>query len=299
MTRNIIAALLGKVVPAALTLGALPVIAKDLGIAQFGLVAFYVVLQAIFQSFDFGATQTYTRELSRQRTMSASNGHLQTLTMTLEVLLIAVLVVVVVFFLFIGDDLVVAWLNIDAGHRLGSMRAIHLMGAALGLNYFILIYQGGLYGFEQIGTAAAISCVSAVLRTLGSIFVLRTFSSSVEVYFLWLTITNVLQALITRIALQRHLGPAAQERRFDGKLLRSLWRFSLAVGVLNILSVVATQADRIYLSKTVSLASLGYYALALQLAAIPTFLVLPVKDVLFPRFTNLLGTGDKAELGRL
>jgi len=105
-------------VPAALTLGALPVIAKDLGIAQFGLVAFYVVLQAIFQSFDFGATQTYTRELSRQRTMSASNGHLQTLTMTLEVLLIAVLVVVVVFFLFIGDDLVVAWLNIDAGHRL-------------------------------------------------------------------------------------------------------------------------------------------------------------------------------------
>jgi len=86
---------------------------------------------------------------------------------------------------------------------------------------------------------------------------------------------------------------------FDWQALKKVWRFSAGMGGIALSGLVLSQADKIILSKMVDLPSFGHYMLATTVAGSLYILVTPLFNVLYPRFSALVATGETEKLAEL
>ena len=85
--------------------------------------------------------------------------------------------------------------------------------------------------------------------------------------------------------------------RFDE--LRRIWRFSAGLGTIAVTGVFLAQFDKVLLSRMVELGAYGRYMLATMLASGLYLLVTPVFNVLYPRFSTLVASGETERLTEL
>ena len=88
MTRyksNLFANFAGAGVAALLQLAFIPFYIKFLGIEAYGLIGFYIMLQAVLQVLDLGLGPTMNREMARYSVLPDKAGEARDFTRTLEI----------------------------------------------------------------------------------------------------------------------------------------------------------------------------------------------------------------------
>jgi len=80
----------------------------------------------------------------------------------------------------------------------------------------------------------------------------------------------------------------------DGSQLRRIWRFSAGVTAITIAGMVLGQLDKVVLSKMLSLAEYGQYMIAFALAGTLYLFSGPVFNAVYPRFSSLVRSGERA-----
>ncbi len=110
----------------------------------------------------------------------------------------------------------------------------------------------------------------------------------------WAVVGGGLAIEVTRVVLSHVYLPGIRHRfELDRDALDSLFRFGRWILVSTVLTFLAGPADRLVFGKLVSLAMLGVYGIASNLAAIPTDAALKIgAAVVFPTFSRIVGRPD-------
>lgn len=296
LRHNVIANFGGQAWGLLMSLAFVPVYIRVLGIEAYGLIGFFLSLQAFFLVLDMGLAATVNRELARTiHTPDASDGK-RDLVRTLEWVYWPTGLLIACAVYILGEPIARHWLNPVS---LGTERAAHaiaLMGLAAGLQWPFGLYSGGLRGLERQVALNGLSVVFATFRSVGAVAVILFYSPTLSAFLWWQALAGALQTLACGGLLWRLLPRGTRHASFNLTRLIAQRRFALGMSGIVAVSFLLTQSDRLILSSLLSLKAFGYYTLAATVAFAMSAVVAPFFNALYPRFSRLVAEGERKRL---
>ena len=296
---NILSNYAGQIWMAVMAVAFLPLYIHILGMEAFGLVGLMLSFQSLSQLFDFGIGGAANRELSRRAHAASLADGARDLVYTSQVA-IWLLAAMVVSVIWLCSGLMAEhWLHLHSVGRNEATRAIAIMGIAIALLWPSAFYSNCLSGLERQPALNVINAVFATLRGAGALAVLWWVSPTLDAFLWWYAIVGAGQSLATAIAVWQALPRGQRPAHWAHHELHDSRRFAGGLFAIGVLAMGLTQLDRLSLATLRPLAELGYYTLALSVAAGLSRMVLPMFNALYPRFSRLVVTGNQAALREL
>jgi O-antigen/teichoic acid export membrane protein len=299
--RNLVANVAGKAWTALLGVLFIPVFVGLLGIESYGLIGIFVSISALLSVFDMGLSPTLSRELARLSVSSTAEAARESrdLARTYEVLFWGAGALIGALWIALSPVVSSHWLPPSGLPHETVTRALMLMGLVIAMVWPSAIYDGGLTGLQRLIPLNATRIVVATFQNAAGALLLWLVTRSVLLYFGWLILITLAQTLALRFWLWRSI-PSGPGGSFRPELVWKHARFAAGMTGITVTSIILTQADKIVLSRALTLDHFGYYTLASSVAMTLTFIVTPVFSALFPRFAQELAAGaDDVRLSTL
>jgi O-antigen/teichoic acid export membrane protein len=297
---NILANYAGQIWMALMGVVFIPLYIKALGMEAFGLVGLMLSIQALSMLFDLGMGGVLNRELAR-RVHDARVVHtLGDLVRTFEWLVWPIALMIVVAVWLASGPLANHWLRPEHLSRAATAHAIAIMGLAVALQWPSSFYANGLSGLERQPALNLINAGFATLRGAGVLVVLYRISPTISAFMWWYAAMGACQSLVSAATLWRMLPTDPQRRAaFRAEELRAAGRFASGLVVIMALAIMLSQLDRIVISAMLPLAELGYFSLAMSVAAGMGRMIQPMFNALYPRYSRLVSLGQRDALTHL
>jgi O-antigen/teichoic acid export membrane protein len=296
---NLAANFAGRIWGALIGIVFVPIYVRYLGIESYGLVGFFVALQATAQVLDFGLAATLNRELARLSALPDRRGEARDFVRTLEVGYWSVGGFLALGTWALAPLLAAQWIQAGSLPLVTVENAVRAMAVVLGLQWPLGIYYGGLMGLQRQASANALRIGMTTLAAVGAAVMLARISPDIGTFFLWQGIAAAGHLALAVTLLWRTLPASDHRPRFSWSMLRGSWKFAAGMTGITITAVIATQLDKVLLSGLLSLEMFGYYSLASVLAGGLRIVSAPMFDALFPRFSSLIALGDEPSLQTL
>jgi O-antigen/teichoic acid export membrane protein len=280
-------------------LACIPLYIRFMGIEAYGLIGFYLMLQAMLQVLDLGISPTMNREMARYSVQPEKAGEARDLVRTLEVGYWLVGFTVGAALLAEAPWLATHWIKASTIPVSTVRQALALMAVLTALQWPVSFYQGGLLGLHKQVSFNLIKIISSTASNGGAVLVLCLVSPTVQAFFLWLVATNAIMIVLWTTLLWKGLPSAVGPARFDFHLLRKIGRFAAGMSGITAAGLILTQSDKIVLSRIFSLKVFGYYVVAGMFGAGLSMIALSMFNVIYPRFSTLVARGDEQALVRL
>lgn len=259
--RNILANAVGGSVAILLNLLVTPFLIRILGAEAYGLLGLIASLQVMFGVLDLGLSTTIVREIAGD----VSPGHESSRSLVQTMATIYWLVAALLGGgLFLGSGWVVEhWLHLQSLSPTEARFGIQILALSIGLRWPVAFYGGVITGLQDLARFNAIKIISAVVRLGGGLGVLLV-RRDLTVYLWWIAFSALLEVALYAYSCFRVLPGLPASPKLDMRGLSCIWRFSLSMNMISVLSLVFTQADRVLISRLRPLSELGYYSLAVN-----------------------------------
>jgi O-antigen/teichoic acid export membrane protein len=273
-------------------LACIPAYIKLMGIESYGLIGFYLVLQAMLQVLDLGLSPTINREMARYSVQPAKANDARDLVRTLEIGYWLIGLLIGAGIMIASPWLSVHWIGASAIPVRKVMLAVMLMGMLAFFQWPVSFYQGGLMGLRQQVLMNILKVVAVTLSNAGGVLILWRVSPTIQALLLWQVGIGALLVTALAICFWRSLPKSTRAARFDLTSARSVWRFAAGMTGIGVITLVMTQTDKLLVSKLFTLKTFGYYALAWSVANGPLIISSCVFSVAFPRLSALVSAED-------
>ncbi|MDP2073009.1 lipopolysaccharide biosynthesis protein [Hydrogenophaga sp.] len=276
---------------------AIPFYLQYLGVEAYGLIGVFVTTQALLQLLDMGMAPTISREVARASEagdLRQAGRLLHTLAVVYWVVAAAIALVLITLAPLIASH----WLRPQQLSPDTISQAVMWMGVVVACRWPIGLYQGALIGAQRLTVSSAINMVMVTVGNGGAVAVLAFVSPTIEAFFLWQACVGFAHAMTMRIAAWRIVGKVA-DNRFDLNQLKRVWRFTAGMSAVGITALVFTQLDKVILSRMLELGDFGQYMLATVVVSGLYVLISPIFNVIFPRFSALVASGETGKLTEL
>lgn len=296
---NLIANFLGKGWTAIMGLGFVPLYIKFMGIEAYGLVGFSATIQALSSLLDMGLSSTLNRELAILSSQEGKQQDSRDLVRTLEIIYWGITFVICLSVFIISPFLADSWIKSQELSKESVQAAIALMGLVIGFQFPFSLYSGGLLGLQRQVLLNGIIITMSTLRGVGMILILWLVSPTIQAFFLWQAFVSLLQTLVTLVFLWRSLPSSQRKPYFRKDLWLGIWRFSVGMTGISLVSLILMQTDKILLSKILTLEDFGYYNLAGTVASGVTIVIAPIFTSVFPEFSELVSRKEEDKITAL
>ena len=276
-----------------------PLYIHVLGIEAFGLVGLMLSIQTLSTLLDLGMGGLLNREISRRVHDAAAAAGIRDLVRTLESLVWPISLVIAATIWLASGLLANHWLHPQQLSREETAHAIAVMGLAVALVWPSTFYANGLSGLERQPALNLINAVFATLRGAGVLAVLHWISPTITAFMWWYAAMGAGQSLMSALVLWRHLPASGRPARFRSAEIRAAGRFAGGLLMIGALSISVMQFDRIVVSAMLPLAELGYFSLALSVAAAVGRMIQPMFNALYPRYSRLVARQEHRALTEL
>lgn len=297
MGQNLLAGLANSVWTALIGLAVVPLYLKYLGIEAYGLIGFFVTTQALLQLLDMGLAPTINREVARH-SASGNLNEAGNLLHTLAVVYWCMAGVIALSLVALAPLIAGYWLQSNHLSQQTVEHAVMLMGLVVACRWPIGLYQGALIGAQRLTVSSGVSITMVTFGNLGAVVVLAFVSPTIEAFFIWQACVGLVYAATMRWAAWRVIG-RLKVIRFDIDKLKQIWRFSASMSGIALSGLMFTQLDKIILSKMLRLNEFAHYMLATVIVSGLYVLIMPMFNVVYPRMSALVVTGDTAKLSDL
>jgi len=294
--RNVIANLSGSGWVALMSFAFVPLYIHFMGIESYGLVGFYVTLQAVLFLLDLGLTATVSRELSRLSVEADSAAKMRTLVRTLEILYLCVFAAIFVATMSLSGWVAEEWLQTKTLSTAQTTNAIMLMGFVIAVRMPFGFYSGGLMGLQHQVVMNVVKVVVETIRNGGAVLVLWLLEPSITAFFIWQAGVSILGTCLMAFVLWNRLPRSSVKPVFSKQVLLHLWQFAAGMSGIVFVSMMLMQMDKIVLSRILSLDEFGYYALASLVAMSLYFIIQPIATAFSPKLTQLVASDNYEEL---
>jgi O-antigen/teichoic acid export membrane protein len=276
-----------------------PLYIRFLGIEAYGLIGFYLMLQAMLQVLDLGVSPTINRALARYSVQPGKANEARDLVRTLEVGYWLVGIVASLALIAASPGIAAHWIKSGAIPVRTVTQALTLMGVLAAFQWPVSFYQGGLMGLHKQVLFNVLRIISATVSNGGAVLVLWLVSSTIQAFFLWLIAANAIIVALWTSLLWRNLPVATRATQFDFSLVRNTGRFAAGMSGIVAFSLILGQADKVILSRVFSLRVFSYYTIGGMFGAGLVMIVSSVFSIIYPRLSALVAQGDEQEIIRL
>jgi len=263
----------------------IPLFIKFLGIEAYAVIGFYTLILGIVSFVDIGLSATITREFARNINFSEKYSIL----LIVERLYAFICLGVGIVIFFLSPLIAEKWLTANSIPTLELIYYLKWIGAGVAVQVFSSVFFGGLMGLHKQVTANVIQTSWGILRYGGAILLFVVVKPTLEVFFIWQFICNVLYVLVLRTSLIRNLKKGGTQLV---KVLHSLpketWKYVGGMALIALISAINIQADKIVTSSVFNLDQFGYYTLASTLSKLVLVVGTPIGIAIFPVFAKLV-----------
>ena len=300
LRNNIFANYAGQVWMVLMGVAFVPYYIRILGIEAFGLVGLMLSIQSLSILLDCGMSGMLNREISRRIHRPETAATIATLVRTFESLIWPVAALIALAIWLLSEPLANHWLHPEQLSRAETAHAIAIMGLAVALLWPSTYYANGLSGLERQPVLNVINAFFATLRGGGVLWVLYSISPTISAFMWWYAAMGAAQSLVSALTLWRILPKAGTRPvNFSFAELRAARGFAGGLVAISVLSIAVFQMDRVVVSALRPLEELGYFSLALTVAAGVGRMIQPMFNALYPRYTRLVAASDHKTLVEL
>ena len=296
---NLAANLTGSAWTMLVQVACVPLYIRFLGIEAYGLIGFYLILQAALQVLDLGVSPTMNREMARYSVQPEKGSEARDLVRTLEVGYWLIGIVAGIALVAASPWVATHWIKSSALPAHSVTQALALMGILAIFQWPVSFYQGGLMGLHKQVLFNVLRIVASTLSNGGAVLVLWLVSPTIQAFFLWMVVTNAVFVVLWTIFLWKSLPPASRAAQFDFGLVRGIWRFAAGLSGITVFALILTQVDKVISSKVFSLRVFGYYTLAGTFGSGLSIIIGSVFNAIYPRLTALAAGGEEEALKHL
>lgn len=297
---NTVANFAGGVWGALISLLFVPIYLHYLGVEAYGIIGIFLSLQTFLWLFDFGLSPALNRELARLSAFPDKAREMHDLTKTLEIINWLVSVLVGVILLAASPLIAYYWVQPGSLSQTSVLQCLLIMSVSTAVQFPVGLYTGGLMGLQRQAAVNIINSVFLTARAVGAVCVLVFVSQTLQAFLLWQVVVGALQTLTTAFYLRLNLPKISSAGRFQSALLRQVLRFASGLTAIGIVAMILTQADKVILSRMLTLEFFGYYTLA---TTIPTMglgvIMSAINNAVYPEFSRLAALDDETALCRL
>jgi O-antigen/teichoic acid export membrane protein len=274
-----------------------PLYLRLLGPEAYGLIGFYMTLQAALQVFDLGISSTLNRELARSSALPSAHGRMRDLVRTLEFVYWPIGISTGAAIWLLAPMVASRWLNVHEMSVASAARVVSIMGLLTAVQWPISFYYGGLMGLQKHVYVNVIKILVATL-SYGGAALLLAWRPSITLFFYWQMFACSVNVISAYLCLWWQLPGSSDRACFNADLLRGVWRFSLGITGISLTASILTQIDKVVLSRLLPLEIFGYYILASVLTNGLRVVIGPVFVSIYPRLTELVARQQRPELTR-
>lgn len=279
-----------------MSLAFIPLYIKFLGIEAYALIGFFATLISIFGLLDLGLSSTLNRELARSTVREDGAQKTRDLLRTLEIIYLAVAIFIIVLVVSLSQFIATNWLNAENLSVETLENAVMLIGMAIGFQWPLGLYRGGLLGLQKQVLVNVINSGLATLRGVGAVLILWLISPTIEAFFLWQVAISFLSTIITALLLWHNMPNGEQWAKFNTNLLLSVWKFAAGAMGAAVTWVILSQLDKLLLAVLLPLETYGYYMLAVVVASALMNVFGPIYTAMYPRLSQLVEMNDQKAL---
>lgn len=281
-----------------MTVLATPVYVSRLGLSGYGIVGLWLLMQVMISLLDMGMGASVVRSYAAAPAGDDGDEYRRDLLRTLEVFYWIIAAALVVAVALSAGWIGTQWLKASALPGASLVRALQLMGIALGFQFASVLYTNGLTGLQAQGTMNALQIGGNGLRYGGGVLVLL-WRADLPSFFAAQALFAATQTVVTRWVLWRMIPQRAGARPvFRVNMVRQLWRYSAGMALSSIAAVLMSNVDRIAIGSLLPTAELGKYAIAFTATGLLQLGIQPFYRAFFPRYAELVSAGDHARLRR-
>ena len=250
------------------TLLVMPTPVRRMGVETYGLIGFFVLMTAWFQILDAGLSLTLSRESARFRAGAIDAPTLRGLMSVLEVIFVLVAGLGAAAIAASAHVIAAHWLRANHLSTTDVGRAVLLMGLTVPLQWMTGLYRGAINGFERQVWLAGFNMVMTTLRFAGAAVAITLLAPTPWNFFCFQLAVSILELAVLAVMARRVLPPVeGRLRRLpQWREIRGLLKFSGSLAFAVVVWVLVTQIDKLILSRMLSLAEYGVYALAVLAA---------------------------------
>lgn len=296
--RNVLLNLVGGAWSGLLVLISTPWYVAKLGLAGYGIVGLWLMLQVMMGLLDMGIGASLTRGLASARPGSEGLGSRRDLLRTLELLYWGIAAALALVLVLSSGWIAQRWLNAGALPADSLATAMPMLAVSLGLQFPCALYMNGLAGLQAHVHMNAMQIAGNTLRYGAGAAVLLWHADIVWFFGVQIGVAAV-QTLATRSLIWQVLsGPGAAAPSFQRAVLAQIRGFSTGMALTAVWAVLLASADRIVLSRMVSADALGQYAVAFAGSGLLQLGIQPFYRTFFPRYAELVSLPDRDGLQR-
>ena len=301
LRRNVIANYISQIYAALAGILSVPVYAKYLGIETFGVIGFYITLQAWFQVLDVGLSTTLSRESSLYNADHSRQSVFTRVKSLLERFFFGAAACAIAIFLFGAKWISINWIKTNHIPPSTIELALQLMGIIIAFRWLSCLYRGIVIGFELQVWLAKLNITVTTARFLVPLpfiiyldvglifyFYMQLAVAVAEFLFLYLKIRLQLKAMQTA-----QNGPAILADQIE---FQRILKFAYGVATTSVIWVILTQTDKLVMSNVLPLDDYGRFSMAVTLANGINLITGPIMMAILPRMTGVASEGDNPAL---
>lgn len=278
----------------------LPIYLHHMGAEAYGLVGFYVMLQAWAAMLDMGLSPMLTRELARFKAGVLPALDAAKVVRSLEWLFMLMAFASVLVAVCGKNWAAIHWLQAGKLPVSETSACVAIMGGMIGLRWLVGLYRSGLIGLDRLISIGLINAVITTTRTFGVLAVLLYVSNRPLAFFEFQLFIAFFEVLILAAVLYFSV-PVWRAGLLPGlrNNLRSRFGFAGGMAYLAVIWAAIMQIDKLALSHWLSLTEYGYFSIAIAVASGVMLVSVAFVQSMQPRITILVAQQDQAGALRL
>lgn len=276
----------------------IPLYIGVLGEEAYGLVSFFSTLQATMNLLGLGLSSTLRREFATGENDEMNRIYKYKLLKSTE-MVYGIIAIVMILFTFLGSYyLSKKWFNLETLNPDIVSLTITLMGVSIGIQLLTNLYHGCLLGLNHQLTANIYYLLWSSIKGIGSALIIICIAPNLVLFYSYHIICDLLYFILLRFIIIKILK---EKRRMTWNIrdlvnLKQIWKYTLGLFLISIISVVTRQLDKAIISKELSLTELGAYNSAITLGQLSTLVTSALSITLFTKFTHLFSLKKNEEL---
>jgi O-antigen/teichoic acid export membrane protein len=280
---------------ALLIIGSTPIYISKLGIEAYGILSIWMVLQVIMNLFDFGLGATLTKSFSDTRNNNDIN-YKRNLLFTTEIVYFSVNILLLILLLLFSNSFANHWLHYSTISPNRVSYILILIFVTLFFQFPNTLYLNGFTGLQDHRLMNTIQIIGNGCRYGFGIIVILWHADLTYFFYIQIFVA-AFQSILSRYLLWKKITSLENiKANFNFALLKSSSRFTFGMAITSFSVVILANADRIMISKLLTTAELGKYAIAYTATGLLQLGIQPFYRTFFPRFSELFIIGDKKSL---
>jgi O-antigen/teichoic acid export membrane protein len=290
---NIIFNFLGSAWLGILTLAVTPIQVRLLGVEAFGFVGIITILQVMLGALDLGISATVTKVVSSDHSYRRSASSNAVNTASSVYWAIAILIALLLW--LNSAKVATFWLSRTSLDSATVTLGIQIIAVYLGLRWPVAFYTGVISGLQRMDALNIVKAGVQTLRLGGGVVVLL-FLPNLVAFLIWFAISSAVELLVYAILTYRLLPTLRFLPHFSLASFKDIWKYSAAMNLIALTSLVLSQADRMAVTKFLSLEALGYYSIAYNASIVISLVQSAINSAAFPAYSHSFSSGQHADL---